>query len=249
MKVLVFDDNSVNRETAVLSLAGHDLTVVSTYDEAQKALVPVTDDKAFRELRADLLEKAGLPRGFFSVDRDVVSPIAGFAGKKTSKEDNQKYQEAKAEARAKTTIYPDFDVVLTDLMVLPSKQAQGDKEGKLMKQEMPLGTTIALLALAVGIKNVAVVTDTDHHDHPASAAFDCFRGLGAGRNLGANIVCTGCWQFGIDEMTGEGVSSRLSCNELEKKYPYNGDLKKREGLRQGKDWGRALRQLLGEDDG
>jgi len=46
----------------------------------------------------------------------------------------------------------------------------------LVGQEMPLGATIALLAICAGVKNVAVVTDKNHHYHPASAALDHFRG-------------------------------------------------------------------------
>lgn len=184
MKILVFDDNPLHRKAAEVTLKGHELTIVGTYDEAQAALVP----------------KGG---------------------------------------RA-----PDFDVVLTDLMVFPSAQAQADKL-KFAREEMPLGTTIALLALYAGIKNVAVVTDTSHHEHPASAAFDCFR-QNESRAQGFRLLCTG--RVGcifIDKATGELLSydDVVYSDEGRKKYgsnPWASDLLDVGG----KDWGKVLEELM-----
>ena len=242
MKILVFDDSPVNRESASLSLADHDLTVVGSYDEAQKALTPVKDNVLYEKVLASLLEKAGLAPGFYPVTKILM----GGRQELTSEQENEKYYAAEAEAEEKATTYPDFNVVLTDLMVPASAQACAGSE--LVGTEMPLGTTIALLALAVGIKTVAVVTDMCHHKHPASAAFDRFRWLRAKKSSGINVTCTNqVWKIGIDEATGEVVSRRfLDSEDGKKKYPYVADYSRREGLRQGKDWGVVLKQLLGE---
>ncbi len=118
MKVLVFDDSRANRDAAHAQLKGHDLTVVGTYDEAQKLLMP-------------------------KLDHDVAS-------------------------------YPDFDVVLTDLLVPASRQEQGGDGLGFVGQEMPVGIFIGLLAAKAHVKYVGVFTDSGHHDHPASACFDAF---------------------------------------------------------------------------
>jgi CheY-like chemotaxis protein len=67
-----------------------------------------------------------------------------------------------------------FEVVLADLMMPPSKQSLGPKGIQYLNQEMPMGIFLALLAAMNGAKYVAVFTDANHHDHPASAAFDKF---------------------------------------------------------------------------
>jgi len=68
----------------------------------------------------------------------------------------------------------DFDVVLVDLLMPASKQAQGQKGAQFVGQEMPVGIFLALLAAKNGAKYVAVFTDSNHHDHPASACLDIF---------------------------------------------------------------------------
>lgn len=69
-----------------------------------------------------------------------------------------------------------WDVVLIDLMLPASGQALSHEHRHLAGQEMPIGTTLAFLALKRGVKMVAVVTDTNHHDNPASAALDVMSG-------------------------------------------------------------------------
>ena len=244
MKILVFDDSQAHRMAAELSLKGHDLTVVGTYDEAQDALLPRLDEnKATNEILPGLLEKAGLVSDFNPCYQK---------GKETSEKDNEKYYAKYREAGEKAATYPDFDVVLTDLMVPASRQALG--RGKhLAGQEMPLGTTIALLALTAGIKNVAVVTDMDHHSHPASAAFDCFGRFSGGKNSNINIICTNHVQMlNIDESTGQIVDAKFLESEKGKEmHPNNIPGRpwyERKGIIQGKNWGSVLKMLLGEKD-
>ena len=234
LKVLVFDDTEIHRKSALLLLSGdYDLTVVGTYDEAQKALVPVTDYKKAKKLLPDLLEIAGLKRD--------LDPLWA------SKDDQVKYKALQDKSYKFATTYPDFDIVLTDLLVPASQQAMGEDGLKFVGQEMPLGTTIALLALCSGVKKVAVVTDINHHDHPGSAAFDRFPGCKA---EGIKIICTNSvGLINIDEATGKLVEKAfLDTDEGRAKYPYpeGKDYGPRKGLSYGKDWKDVLLQLTGE---
>ena len=237
MKILVFDDSRVNRVSAKLSLEGHDLTIVGTYDEAQEALLSQTDHEQEGKNLSLLRMQVGLPEDFKYWDKE------------TSPEDKEKDRLCRKEASERATTHPDFDVVLTDLLVPASKQAQGREGMRFIGQEMPLGSTIALLALTAGVKNVAVVTDMNHHHHPASAAFDCFR---SNKAEGINILCTNhVGSVAMDEATGEAVDrSFLDSAEGKAKFPFEGsnDWGPRQGLTWGKDWGRVLKQLLGEDE-
>jgi len=69
----------------------------------------------------------------------------------------------------------EFEVVLVDLLM----PAWG--QGKLEGQEMPVGIFLALLAAKNGAKYVAVFTDSNHHQHPASTCFDAFNPEGEGK--------------------------------------------------------------------
>ena len=85
------------------------------------------------------------------------------------------------EARDMLTSGQRFDVVLVDLM-LPVVPAVGmnlslEAVEKYHGQEMPLGLTLAFLALKLGYKKVGIVTNTNHHDHPMSAALDILSGM------------------------------------------------------------------------
>jgi CheY-like chemotaxis protein len=118
LRILVIDDSPLHRRAAEETLAGYDLTVVSTYDEA-----------------ATLLGR----------------PILGGESSR-----------------------PDlpFDVVLADLL-MPAGNYRLSPEGeRFVGQEMPVGFALALQAVLSGAKYVAVVTATNHHDHPASALLD-----------------------------------------------------------------------------
>lgn len=154
MRILVFDDSQTHRAAAQAQLKGHDLTVVGTYDEAQKQLTPQFDyEKASAALKRQF--------GDFNPYRsdDEAKKAEYFAAQKVANE--------------QATTYPDFDVVLSDLLVPASRQAQGSME--LVGKEMPVGIFIGLLAaVRARAKYVAVFTDSDHHSHPASACFDAF---------------------------------------------------------------------------
>ena len=68
---------------------------------------------------------------------------------------------------------PPFDAVLTDLL-MPAPRLDACRSSNIIGQEMPIGTTLAFLALRAGTNKVAVVSNMNHHKHPASAALDPF---------------------------------------------------------------------------
>lgn len=230
LKVLVFDDTEVHRKSAKILLADdYDLTVVGTYDEARKALVSYVDYDLAKKLFAN--KYSGNPYDHCD-DRD----------------ERIKYYYDQCEKPA--TVHPEFDIVLTDLLVPASSAEQGDKGSKFVGQEMPLGTTIALQALIIGIKMVAVVTDINHHHHPASAAFDCLKGVTC-KLQGVNIICTNnAGSVVLDATTHELVSEHfMATKEGMVKYPLrceNRPWEGRIGITHGKDWKRVLLSLTGE---
>ena len=67
---------------------------------------------------------------------------------------------------------PYWDAVLCDLLMPVSEDRQGSEGRKLAGTEMPIGWALAIDAALNGAKYVAVVTDKNHHDHPASALLD-----------------------------------------------------------------------------
>jgi hypothetical protein len=156
MKILVFDDNATHRNAAKAQLKDHDVTVVGTYDEAQKLLIPHRDyDKAHKAM-------AALFPGFKRYESK-------------DEEKNKAYDLAFKEQNELATTYPGFAVVLTDLLVPASSQAMGPDGYEHVGKEMPIGIFIALLAAALGrAKYAAVFSDSSHHDHPGSACFDRF---------------------------------------------------------------------------
>jgi CheY-like chemotaxis protein len=236
MKVLVFDDNEAHRYSAELLLGKeHDLTVVATYDGAQKLLLPdVTDVGEERALEV-FAQKYG--------DKDL------FRWKGISRELQKERHDFYYDEARKVRVYPFFDAVLTDLMVPASSQNQ-PPGNMLVGKEMPLGTTIALLALVAGVKMVAVVTDIDHHADPASAAFDCFGShynRKGGRIAGVKIVCTNDPRLiiSLDAKTGEIISNEfLQTKEGKEKYPLDKTTWEHQGICRCKDWKSVLEALV-----
>ena len=231
MKILIVDDSATHRKVAQVVLKEHKLTVVGSYEEAETLLTPQTD----RDEVQHLLAKAGYATDFNPYRKEVTA------------EERRAFQVAEEKAEQEATSYPDFDVVLLDLLLPASKKQQGSVGQKFVGQEMPLGTTLALLALKQGIKRVAIVTDTGHHDHPASAAFDIFRGNASGKD-GNEVFNIGevrmlCDNFNVtqpfDEKTCETTSWEfLESPEEKAKYP------ERKGVFWAKAWHKTLAKLL-----
>ncbi|OGD61304.1 hypothetical protein A3A71_03995 [Candidatus Berkelbacteria bacterium RIFCSPLOWO2_01_FULL_50_28] len=156
MRILLFDDNRIHLAAAQAQLKNHDLTVVDTYDEAQRLLTPQCD-----------YQKASVALKLQFGDFDPY--------RSDDEAKKAEYFTSVEAANEQATTYPNFDVVLTDLLVPASQQAQGPDGAQFMGQEMSVGIFIGLLAaVRAGAKYVAVFTDCSHHSHPASACFDAF---------------------------------------------------------------------------
>lgn len=159
MKVLVIDDNTIHLQAAKETLGEHELTVVDNYDEAVKYLDrEVAHDEIFNEL--DM--------------RGVKDP--GWDNKAARKKYENQWKVVKNELLEKK--YFKFDVVLCDLLMPAGEEMQGPNPGQLyghndfVGQMMPVGFALALRAVLHGARYVAVVTATNHHNHPASAMLD-----------------------------------------------------------------------------
>jgi CheY-like chemotaxis protein len=238
LNILVVDDGANHRRSAELLLKGHTLTIVGTYDDAQKALTIQMDYEKENKLKPDLLENAGLSRTFNPYRED----------KDASDADKKKYEDVSKAARAAATTRPNFDVVLLDLLMPASRQAQGDEGAPFVGKEMPLGTFLILLALSAGVKNIGMVTDKNHHNHPASAALDPINRkvitVGETKIFATNYPAS----KRFDEKTGELISYEyLRSDEGKKKYPeggYDGDDRIYTGTWVGKGWDSILNTLL-----
>jgi len=126
-----------------------------------------------------------------------------------------------------------FDVVLTDLMVPASGNNLGRNKHEYEGKEMPLGSIIALLALHVGVKWVALITDTNHHDHPASAALDPFLGgMEEPSQVGdARLYCT---NYNVNS-----VFNAETFEQVDTRHFYG-----KKGYEYAKDWSKALKALM-----
>ncbi|HVX90133.1 MAG TPA: response regulator [Candidatus Paceibacterota bacterium] len=139
-----------------------------------------------------------------------------------------------------------IDAYLGDLMLPASKETLAPDAYKFVGQEMPLGTITAFFALKKGVKRVAVLTQTNHHNHPASAATD-YLTWGGVFAVGDALVLFGQDQFQtwIDPLAGTEVSYEfLESEEGKKKYPPAEKWLDFHGLLRVKNWRRALDELM-----
>ncbi|TSC60379.1 MAG: hypothetical protein LiPW15_257 [Parcubacteria group bacterium LiPW_15] len=151
MKILVIDNSRFNHESARATLKGHDLTIISSFDEAM-----------------DIMRK--------KVDADNVQRLlidAGFAEKPDySDREWSAYWQALRESETKSVIPFEFEVVLTDMMMPVSMKTIGPGVYR-PGEEVPYGFVIALKAASLGAKFVAMVTDGNHHEDAMIAAIEC----------------------------------------------------------------------------
>lgn len=66
----------------------------------------------------------------------------------------------------------EVDVLLCDLMMSAEEHMLSREGLAFLGHEIPIGFILMLRAAQVGVKYAAVVTDTNHHNHPISAAID-----------------------------------------------------------------------------
>lgn len=147
---------------------------------------------------------------------------------------------------------PYWDAVLSDLLMPAGRAAQGGEGLKFVGQEMPVGWSLAIIAALRGAKYVAVVTDMNHHHHPASAMLDSMSGTvfnlheakalftNNPRGVGINGSEKAC-----DTCSGTGKTNRGEGGSVEECYYCHGSCV---GYSvKGKDWRRVLAQLRGEE--
>jgi CheY-like chemotaxis protein len=236
MKILVVDDSPNHRRVAEILFADQELTVVGSYDEAQEALSTDTVYEVQEEILAlKLIENEMVGFNRYKHDRDSTL--------------DETYDRLEAEAEEKSRKRPDFDVVLLDLMMPPSGQAQADKQ-KYANQEMPLGNFLFLLALQAGVKKIGILTDACHHSHPASA---CFDSMGRMIHVGDTMILpTNLAPMRYyDSETMEELDQDSLWEQYKQegtKYPMvggrcSGDFK---GVLQGKDWRKVFADFFPE---
>lgn len=75
-----------------------------------------------------------------------------------------------------------FDVALIDLLMPAESMTLGERGMEHLGQEIMVGYPLSIFLAMSGVPRVAVVTDTNHHDHPASAIMD---------HLSDNVVING----------------------------------------------------------
>lgn len=150
----------------------------------------------------------------------------------------------------KETALPYWDAVLCDLLMPAGRDIQGNKGMEFVGQEMAVGWSLALVATKNGAKYVAVATDIDHHNHPASAMLDRFNkhvfSIDSTKMLLTNRIdfvdiegtehkCPECWGFG----------TRYDENDKEYDcYCCKGGV----AYEKGKNWGEILNQLIGVNE-
>lgn len=247
MKILVVDDSGLHQASARQTLKGNDLTIVGTYDEGYELLA---ECEASWEVVDEELKRLGFK-----------NPYA----KDTTNEEKAAYYAEKPRVKKELCPAPRFDAVLLDLLMPASKMTMGPEGMKFVGQEMPTGFALALKAVLAGAKFVAVVTDTNHHDHPASAMLDSISSRPEYGNPPRFVIngvkvgyYQGPWTFvdGTIHPDCNGTGSKEICYCVERnggkpkpdcdtckgagKYCFSCSST---GKRSGKDWGKVLANL------
>ncbi len=226
LRILVVDDSPLHQKSALLTLNKHKVTTVGDQESAYRQLHNSWKDE---EELARQLKKRHLPSTF----REAI-----HSGSAKKEEWQKQHQEIMKE-------HYQWDVVLSDLLMPAGKILQGANGIPYVGQEMPIGWALALYAALQGARLIAVVTDIDHHDHPASALLDLMKNrifmveqahalftnnIRLVEIPGTETTCTEC--------DGSGKHSFIAERQCS-----NCDGKKTELLR-GKDWGDILKRLL-----
>lgn len=254
LSILVVEDKELHQTSAKETLKDHNVTIVSSFDEAVKQIQPQIDTE---RLRADIDRRlTGVPFGQERADR----------GRALYDELLPSY-----------IIRPQFDVVLADLMMPMSKRSLTGDFYK-PEEQVPYGFVTALLAAKHGVKHVAVVTDTNHHHGPMSAALDLFEehtleGRTYHRFTTNSSTCMYMHAMFLNDMTDnpckdctdggctlcngslkrtvEYQEEEADCSCTDEEYYVTGKCiyckgTAKEFVQVRKDWGHALRVLIGQ---
>lgn len=158
MRILVIEDKALHHSSAIETLSGHDVTIISSFDEGIGLLTAKIDE----ENVARLLTEAGFP----------TEPDRKSVPEKDWDKVWKAYWNARQEAQAKSVIPLPFEAVLVDMMMPMSFEKLGPSAVCTRGEQVPYGFVLALKAAERGAKFVAMVTDTNHHNSPMSAALD-----------------------------------------------------------------------------
>ena len=233
MKILLIEDDQTNLIIARAQLAGHDLTVLSGFDQALEALAPVFhDDEAIAAINAKL--PAGWTCSYISYYSGQFSAGYRLNGERPTEGVPDEVRDI-VNAIAPQFVDPTFDALLTDVMFPKGGFAcMGPTGQEVVRRQgvMPYGPVVALHALQAGVKKIGIITAGDHHSDPFVFAFDRLGKIELGD---ATIICTN--QMG-DYFNPE------TCER------YAGDdgykLVEQGKLLRGKDWAKLLGLLTGE---
>lgn len=228
MKILVIDDNPIHLQAAKQALKGHELTVCDDADEALELLGPRYDEVIYGRVLAE----HGFLKGCLYIPRGSTT------------QDFEGYEKAHAAAREGASL-PYWDVVLSDLLMPAPRHTQGDRGMRFVGEEMPIGWAFVLEAAMRGAKYAAVATDTDHHDHPASALLD---NIGGRTEFPPRFIVNGArvgfYNYALPMCPVEGSvcpwctgSGKRDASD-EPCVKCDGD-----GKARGKDWGEILAAL------
>jgi CheY-like chemotaxis protein len=252
MKILVIEDKEMHRTAATETLAGHDLTIVASFDEAIEAMSTHVDYNELNRLCDEAVGK--LPENPTDAEHTA-------------------WYEKSNEFEPQVTTKPNFEVVLTDMNMPMSRQTLA--RGVFKREEVPYGFILALRAATIGAKYIAMVTDTNHHQGAISAALDH---LGASyysgnekpfeingakvlflhapfvKDVVKDAPCESCaenpgvcsWCNGT--LTHKTYGGKCDCAKrvAGKCYNCQGTTKYDKKVSERKDWGRVLAHLTGE---
>lgn len=254
LSILVVEDKEMHRTSAKETLKDHNVTIVSSFDEAVKQIEPQIDTgRLYAEMKRRLEGE-------------------GVQGEKW----HERWEVLHKELKPSYIIRPQFDVVLADLMMPMSNRAlMPDVYNP--KEQVPYGFVTALLAAKHGVKHVAVITDTNHHHGPMSAALDLFEehtleGRTYHRFTTNGSTCMYMHAMFLNDMTDnpcehctdggctlcngslkrtvEYQEEEVDCSCTDEEYYVAGKCiyckgTAKEFVQVRKDWGHALRVLIG----
>ena len=238
MRILLVEDNVANIEAAKVQLEGHDLTIVSGYDQALLALessVGYNDQEAViseLEFQAELLGWKYDWQSSWGDKKVFINP----QGESLSGDDLPSWIQAHLERIIEITRNERFDVVLTDVMFPKGGVRTMSDKGKelVAKQgEMPYGPMVMLHALQNGVKRIGILTAGNHHHDPFVQAFDCLQGFTADD---VKVVCSNeCHNYVLF----------VDRNYKEVPCPIDYESKIRNGdILQVKNWAYLLEQVM-----
>jgi len=255
MRILVVEDRPENIESAkaLLSKLGHEVTVVTGYDQAHNELklklnLEVLKKKlAAIELPEDFSLGQTMSDGYTNIIWKSTSEMAYTNPENTPKEKlpglSKAYEEIRqAEYSSKEVAY---DVVLTDVMFPKGGYQCMSEEGKkVVRQQgdMPYGPVVALRALSLGIKRVGILTQGSHHDDPFVFAFDGLKGFSVGD---IHVVCA---NMGYECYVERETMERVKMPDYNDRAAYE-PFRKREKAGEVvfvKDWEGLLNAVLAE---